>query len=143
MKIQRHDMTSKKNKLKKKNPKSKKERKKQKKKEARKTKCWSILLTFVCWAQVQQPLPSSVGTWVRFVSTLIKGLALSREFAENTESTVYASAERLVLHLLVFFYFSFYYRLPSLYTERKKERVCVCVYDCACVYLSMRAYVRL
>ncbi|KAL2721314.1 protein held out wings-like isoform X4, partial [Vespula maculifrons] len=55
------------------------------------------LLTFVCWAQVQQPLRSSVGTWVRFVSTLIKGLALSREFAESTESTVYAYARKDLL----------------------------------------------
>lgn len=48
---------------------------------------------YVCWRQAQRrPPPSSVDTWVRSASTLIKGPALSREHTETAR--VYKERER-------------------------------------------------
>ncbi|KAL6260107.1 hypothetical protein P5V15_007646 [Pogonomyrmex californicus] len=53
----------------------------------------TTLMLYVCWRQAQRrPLPSSVGTWVRSASTLIKGPALSREHTETIR--VHRESER-------------------------------------------------
>ena len=52
-----------------------------------------ILMLCICWRQAQRrPPPSSVGTWVRSASTLIKGPALSREHTETMR--VHRESER-------------------------------------------------
>lgn len=67
------------------------------------------LFTFVCWGQVRQPqLRNSVGTWVRFASTLIKGLVLCREFGEcNHDNCTRLRAEVSLQQAYTIFHFNY------------------------------------